>query len=148
MVPYLKGFHITIEMWQGGQDAEGWKLKTGDDSSVSSNVDENKAASYAPLGEGDKDEAAVDHRMASRSGLAHAYAPMNGVTTPVPRFKDDIDALLQLTNFDLPPLQVVRPVNVVHVYYGFGDALGKQFKATLSESYGCQRQLSKDGRIE
>jgi hypothetical protein len=23
MVPYLKGFHLTIEMWRGGQDAEG-----------------------------------------------------------------------------------------------------------------------------
>jgi hypothetical protein len=25
---------------------------------------------------------------------------------------------------------------MVHVYYGFGDALGKQFGVTLSESYG------------
>ncbi len=23
MVPYLNGFHLTIEMWRGGQDAEG-----------------------------------------------------------------------------------------------------------------------------
>jgi hypothetical protein len=27
MTPYLKGFHLTIEMWRGGRDAEGWKLK-------------------------------------------------------------------------------------------------------------------------
>jgi hypothetical protein len=26
MVPYLKGFHLTIEIWQGKRDAEGWKL--------------------------------------------------------------------------------------------------------------------------
>ena len=31
MVPYLKGFHLTIEMWQCEQDAEGWKLRGGDD---------------------------------------------------------------------------------------------------------------------
>jgi hypothetical protein len=36
MVPYLKRFHLTIEMWLGGQDSKGWKLWEMDDSSVSS----------------------------------------------------------------------------------------------------------------
>ena len=27
MVPYLKGFHLAIEMWRGGRDLGGWKLK-------------------------------------------------------------------------------------------------------------------------
>ena len=31
MVPYLKGFHLTIEMWRGGRDEEGYKLKDIDD---------------------------------------------------------------------------------------------------------------------
>ena len=26
MVLYLKGFHLTIQMWRGGRDSEGWKL--------------------------------------------------------------------------------------------------------------------------
>ena len=26
MIPYLKGFHLTIEMWRGGRVLEGWKL--------------------------------------------------------------------------------------------------------------------------
>jgi hypothetical protein len=30
MVSYLKGFHLTIEMWRGGRDPEGWKLRPGD----------------------------------------------------------------------------------------------------------------------
>ena len=34
LVPYVKGFHLTIEMWRGGRDVDGWKLKTGDDASV------------------------------------------------------------------------------------------------------------------
>ena len=53
--------------------------------------------------------------------LAHAYASADGVTTPIPRLKNDIYALLQLTNFDLPPLRVVRPANVVQVFYVFED---------------------------
>ena len=34
LVPYLKGFHLTIGMWWGGRDVDGWKLKTSDDASV------------------------------------------------------------------------------------------------------------------
>jgi hypothetical protein len=68
----------------------------GDDSFVASNVDLDKAAFYVPLDEGDKDEATADHWMASKVGVAHAYAPVDGVTTLVPRFKDNIDMLLQL----------------------------------------------------
>ena len=34
LVPYLKGFHLTIEMWRGGKDDDGWKMKTGDEASV------------------------------------------------------------------------------------------------------------------
>ncbi len=27
MAPYLKGFHLLIEMWRGGRDCKGWKVK-------------------------------------------------------------------------------------------------------------------------
>ena len=76
-------------------------------------------------------------------GETHPYAPNDGLTTPVPRFRDDILALQQLTRFDLPPLWVVRPTQVVQVFYGFGDASGKQFGATLSQNYNCKARLAK-----
>jgi hypothetical protein len=135
MVPYLKGFHLTIEMWRGGRDPEGWKLRPGDASALGEDAS-------TPDGMEDEDKAAANHRIMIKSGAGHAYAPEDGLTTPVPRFRDDINALIQLSNFDLPPLRVVRPAHVVHVYYGFGDASGKQFGATLSESYSCRQQLS------
>ena len=34
MVPYLKGFHLTIEMWRGGRTEEGYKLMNDDELSV------------------------------------------------------------------------------------------------------------------
>ena len=136
MVPYLKGFHLTIEMWHGGRDPEGWKLRPGYASALSEDAS-------TPDGMEDEDEAAANHRIMIKSGAAgHAYAPEDGLTTPVPRFRDAINALIQLSNFDLPPLRVVWPAHIVHVYYGFGDASGKQFGATLSESYSCRQQLS------
>ena len=155
---YLKGFHLTIETWRGGRDADGWKLKEADDSSVTSlsslgsldvtragahGLDLSMAASYSPNCGEDKDEGAADHRVAVKLGAEHVYAREDGFTTPVPRFKDDISALLRLSNFDLPPLQVVRPSHVVHVYYGFGDASGKRFGATILVNYNCRGCLSK-----
>ena len=82
--------------------------------------------------------------MATKIGAAHAYAPSSRLTTPVPRFRLDVDALLRLSDFDLPPLRVVRPAHVVHVYYGFGDASGKQFGGTISEDYNCHRRRLSD----
>ncbi len=35
MTPYLKAFHLTIKMWRGGRDSDGWKVK--DSSSLGSN---------------------------------------------------------------------------------------------------------------
>lgn len=157
LVPYLKGFHLTIEMWRGGRDADGWKLKTGDDASVCSasslsSLDVTRAggrglnidfASTFMTGQvEDEDTAAANHRMCGKFGKEHVYAPADGMTSPVPRLRDDVAALLKLTAFDLPPLCVVRPSQVVHVYHGFGDASGKQFGATISANYNGGSKLS------
>ncbi len=157
MVPCLKGFHLTIKMWQGSWHADGWKLKEGDDSLITSltmvgeldvlragthGLDLDKAATYSPTLGTDKDEAALDHQLRIKSGNNHLYAPWDGLMSPVTRLKDNIQALQLLSDFCLPPLRVVRPAHIVHVYYGFGDASGKQFGATLSSGYDCLSKLS------
>jgi hypothetical protein len=147
----FEGFHLTIEMWRGGRNVDGWKLsKTGDDASVCSasslrSLDVTRAggrglnldfASTIMAGQvEDEDTAAANHRMCGKIGKEHVYAPADGITFPVPRIRDDVAALLKLTAFDLPLLRVVRPFRVVHIYYGFGDASGKQFGATISANY-------------
>jgi len=128
MVPYLKGFHLTIEMWRGGRDADGWKLPPKEDDPEDDQYDE--------------DAARVRHRIGLKRGNPEVHAPKDGFTTPVPRLADDVAALIQLSQFKLPPLRVVRPSHVVQVFYGFGDASGKQFGATLSENYNCRGRLS------
>jgi hypothetical protein len=158
MVPYLKGFHLTIKMWRGGRDAEGWKFPVKDDNSMVSGLllssldatwarqygmDLSLSASYSVEHAGDQDEAPANHWINLKAGYDVLYAPVDGFTTPVQRFKDDIAALTRLTDFNLPPLRVVRPTHVAQVFYGFGDAFGKQFGATLSENYNCRGCLSK-----
>jgi len=53
--------------------------------------------------------AGVNHRIGVKRGNVGVHAPADGFTTPVPQFKKDIAALMRLTDFDLPPLRVVRP---------------------------------------
>jgi hypothetical protein len=108
MVPYLKGFHLTIETWRGGRDSKGWKLREMDDSSVSSHqslesLDRTRAGAHSldldKAGKVDEDEAAVDHRLGVKPGEGYIHAPVDRLTTPAPYFKDDIDALPHLTKF-------------------------------------------------
>jgi hypothetical protein len=155
MVPYLKGFHLSIEMWRGGREADGWKTK--DDESIVSattvssldvtrsgahGVNLDVAATYDPNTYEDEDAAVMDHRLCRKLGDARVYAPTSGVTTAATRLADDVKALLRLCDFELPPLRVVRPSMVVSVFYGFGDASGKEFGGTISENYNCDRALS------
>ncbi len=51
----------------------------------------------------DENVAGAAHRMLIKTGHSHLYSPGDGFTTPVPRFQDDIAALIQLTDFWAPP---------------------------------------------
>jgi hypothetical protein len=127
MIPYLKGFHLTAEMWRGNRDAEGYRLKeeSGDDATVDSG---------STLGS-TEDADRVRHHLPWNERGDTKHAPATGTTQAVPRLEADLKALKILTNFDLPPLRVVRPFHSVHVYYGFGDASGRQFGSTKSGSF-------------
>jgi hypothetical protein len=101
MIPYLKGFHLTIEMWRGGRDLEGWKLRDGE---VNANAQYQSLDSWTELDDPssaqteDKDMARVNHRIGVKRCNAGVHAPSNGFTTPVPRFKKDIAALMRLSD--------------------------------------------------
>lgn len=92
---------------------------------------------------GDEDAACLDCRLRTRlSPPLPGRAPESGLTPTVPRLARDVAALQRLADSKLPPLRVVRPSKVVQVFYGFGDASGKQFGATISGNYNCRGRLS------
>ena len=189
MMPYLKGFHLAIEMWRGGRDSEGWKLPPtnssssspppdDDDDSLGSTcsisslditragkhgLDLDKHASFDLDHPFDHEDAAVAYSMrrsmdqlpsppthvedgsslnSEKSRSPPLRAPKSGLTHTVPRLLDDLYALQDLTSSDLPVLRVVRPTMVVQVFYGFGDAAGKGFGATVAGQFSCQSKLS------
>jgi hypothetical protein len=122
MVPYLKGFHLTIEMWRGNRDAEGWKLPAKSlEAAMIQDID---------LGPMDDDAAELAYLMRKKATMV-ARAPESGTTKIAPRLLSDLRALQALTSTPLPPLRVVRPTRVVQVLYGFADASGKGLGSTV-----------------
>ena len=79
---------MTIEMWRGGRDAEGWKLRETEDSSITSahsitsldvtragahGLDLGREASYSPDSKEDEDEDAVGQRLSRLNSTETVY---------------------------------------------------------------------------
>jgi hypothetical protein len=123
MVPYLKGFHLTIEIWQGNRDAEGWKLSP---KQLAATLEAD-----SQLGILDDEEAELGYVL--RKCIDYSLrAPITGKTPPAPRLLSDLLVLKALTASPLPPLRIVRSASVVQVLYGFGDASGKGLGSTVT----------------
>jgi hypothetical protein len=106
LTSYLIGFHMTIDSWRPGRDDEGWRLAQ---------------ALWQQMKKEDEDW--------SREDVAIADVPI--LVQAVPRFQADVSALLRLMRFDNPPLKRVRCKKTAQAYYGFGDASGSGFGATI-----------------
>ena len=122
MKPYLKGFHLSLEMWRGGRDAEGWKLPT-------------KTCSTNELMDWTVNE---EDEEALLAGLGSCREPPSGVTCAVPRFRQDLEAILELAESPQPLRRVVRHRKLLTAYYGFGDASSDGFGATVEREDGLQ----------
>ena len=109
-------------------------------------MDECSVDSFGSLAFGEVLDAAGPKFLLASAHTVHA--PPDGLTTPAPRFAADIKALLKLSDFELPPLRVVRPSRVIQVYYGFGDASGKQFGSTISDDHSSKSGLLQEGENE
>jgi hypothetical protein len=108
MTSYLIGFHMTIDSWRRGRDEEGWRLPlTAWRTVENSNNDWMGVEEVAP-----EEEAPV-------------------TVSAVPRLRHDVEALLKLLEPERPPLKRVRAKATAKVYYGFGDASGCGFGATI-----------------
>jgi hypothetical protein len=79
-----------------------------------------------------EDVARASHRMRIKGGYGGLYAPEDGFTYPVPRFKTDIAALMRLSDFELPPLWVVRPMHVVHSVTPRESNLEQRYRKTTT----------------
>ena len=167
MKPFLKGFHLSLEMWRGNRDEEGWKLPTrlkhideeGEDDDISPTFEEeDEDADEVLMDLKLEDECVSDSTTATTSidmtdeddhtDLGDLTAPASGKTTPAKRFVDDLRALMHLSDSDSPPVRVVRSRTLVSAVYGFGDASGKGFCGTLGYHDHVNYRIGVWGRDE
>jgi hypothetical protein len=104
MTPYLIGFHMTIDSWRLNRNSEGWRF-------LPQHVRRAEES-------GDWEE-----HVSGPEGPAEVKA--------VPRLRQDLEALQALTQGAQPPLRRVRGLATGCTYYGFGDASGSAFGATI-----------------
>ncbi len=116
MKPYLKGFHLCLEMWRGGRDTEGWKVREPREEEKG-----DQLTRLTPLEE---------------KGLVPERGPSSGWTPAVPRLKMDLEALLVLTSAATPTKRVVQRRELVTVIYGFGDASSGGFGSSVGLPQG------------
>ena len=103
---YLMGLHLTIDGWRGGRDEDGWRSGGG-------------SFSLGSEGYGIRSELVISDE-----------GPTNVEVKP--RLHHDVKALKMLMCSDEPPLRRIRSIKICQVLYGFGDASGSAYGATLS----------------
>jgi hypothetical protein len=103
MVPYLIGFHMTIDSWRDHSDRDGWRLSR-------SLISREEKGCW--------DDVDASPQAAERVRV-------------VPWLADDIRAITYLMKSKIPPLKRVRCELHGRAYYGFGDASGLGFGASF-----------------
>ena len=103
--PFLKGVHMSLESWREDRDEDGWRLFSAPTSAL---IDK--------FGLVDEDAGDKGNKADPPSHVA-----------PVPRFKQDVEALEALTAAPTPPRVAVRPSSGCRAAIMFGDASGSGF---------------------
>jgi hypothetical protein len=107
MIPYMMGLHLTIDGWRKNRDGGGWRLTM-------------RELRY---------RTEVAGELGSEEEVADGDAPP--VVSEAPRLRADMHALLSLMSSSTPVLRRVRCKKATNAYYGFGDASGLGFGATI-----------------
>ena len=118
LVPYLKGFHLTLESWRPDRDSQGWKLPVND---------------WLRLKEHLLEKGEID----TQTPLDYSSAPESVLIAP--RLVDDLKALQALMSDPTPPLRVVRSKQLKAMTMSFVDASGK---GARSSTLGIDKKIS------
>ena len=113
LVPYLKGFHLTLEMWRPDRDFNGWKMSATDWIRLQNHF----------LDKGEEPPS---------TSLDYSDAP--DTVKIAPRLIDDLQALNVLMEDSHPPLRVVRSKLLKAYAVAFVDASGGGKGASIIDS--------------
>ena len=141
MVPYLKGFHLTIESWRPGSRRRRVEARPGDEREDKEDWEEDDWRH-------ERDELYGWEVDKGRDDLPDDYHGPDKVVA-VPRLVHDLACLEKLTEPEEPPRQVVRSKHILVALYGAGDASGDGFCfAVDTKAKGVKVRLGTWGKDE
>jgi hypothetical protein len=125
LVPYLKGFHLTLASFLPKRDEEGWRMN---DKAWAVYVE-------AQLAEGKL------NREEFESMSNHSAINPPRTIKPVAQLKDDVYALHTFFQCEEPPIINDRSNQIQVVSYGFGDASGTGFGSLVQTAAGISYRI-------
>jgi hypothetical protein len=137
---YLKGCHLSLEMWRDGRDREGWKLQ----GKVERESDSEEMNTVETSNMENIKIQFLTHDDCEGGSLQDG--PTLGVTPAAPHFLQDLEAILHLTEGEQPQVRSVRSKCTITAYYGFCDALFGGFGATVERPGGLHRRFGLWGK--
>ena len=134
MVPYLKGFYLTLNSWREGRDENDWKLPAKRwRMIVCARAGEAGGASEEEL-----DSALKDHEEVDAPPLVRAS----------PSLIHDLKALWFMMDTETVPEVSIRSKTVLTIVYGFEDASGSGLGATFTCGTGFNFRIGVWGSEE
>jgi hypothetical protein len=144
--PYMKGVHLTANSWRINRDSDGWP------SCPTSDEDELEEEEEA-----DFEDRVMWHLAEEQLGRTPSWSEdiaRDGdeskvkFVDPVPRLRQDLEAMAQFLSLDTPVMIVLRPVRgVYNLAYGFVDASGEGFGGTLRGQPGPFQDQLRSARL-
>ena len=119
IIPFLRGFHNTIDQWRDGRNIEGWKADDG--SSQWGDILDH----YVFTGKLSQEEAEALIESQEETDKPPKFV------LPVPRLFDDVTMLERIFERDTPANFPIRHSKTAEVFCGFFDASGTGFGSTM-----------------
>jgi len=126
MVPFLKGFYLTLNGWRLGRYKDGWKMKNKD---------------WIAFLRAKVDSEEMTEEEIGRMLDDQEDSPSSGTVRAVERLYWDVTALLTLMESESPAEIVLRVSRILFVLYGFADASGTGFGSSLKISEGLSYRI-------
>ena len=133
MVPFLKGFYLTLNSWREGRDENDWKLSPK----------RWKVILFAKAANGGLSDREVDMALDRHDDVT---APQ--LVRASPSLRGDVEALWHMLGKTEVPHVSVRSRTVLTIVYGFGDASGSGLGATFTCGNGFNFRIGVWGAEE
>ncbi|KAL7574604.1 hypothetical protein ACA910_002958 [Epithemia clementina (nom. ined.)] len=145
IMPFLKGFFLTMDMWRGKRDKEGWKMSKKEwILQLLDKIEEEEGSAIAHEILDSLDDEKQKHSGLSKSGqdplIYQQENPPNQVMA-VERLKDDVHAIASMFSNSTPPEVGIRSLEIFLAIYGFGDASGKGFGSAIQGDKGLSYRI-------